>query len=439
MPTAPAPPSTRTRPLLLLVAVLSGVIVLPLSVAGTSVLLPGIARDLGAAPVLLQGVVNGFNVSFALSTLAWGLAADRVGLRRIFLVNVLVLAAGAVASALAPGLVVLDVMRVVAGAGAGAIQVAAASLLSTAFTGAARARAFALLGTVLGVGLAFGPTVSGLVADQVGWRGVFLLPLLPLAVVLVLRRHLPSAAAASDVDRAASSAAGPSAPPGRSELRDPRFLALCVVTVIQSVGFIAMLTYMPTALSAVRRLDEGSSGLVMLVMTAPVLVLPALAARVMARRARITAFTVVHVSLACVVLGNVVLLGAMRPGGGLVPLLVGMVLVGASFGLPLGLVDGEALACAEPSRQGWAAGVLNAVRISSEAAAVALYGTLLAAAVHAAGDDDGAAARVATGAGEHPGWYAEAFRELQIGVVAVIVLLSVLTVVLHLRSRAERP
>ena len=47
------------------------------------------------------------------------------------------------------------------------------------------------------------------------------------------------------------------------------------------------------------------------------------------------------------------------------------------MGLTAGLVDGLALSCVDPDETGMAAGLLNTLRLGSEAIAVALYGSLL--------------------------------------------------------------
>ena len=48
------------------------------------------------------------------------------------------------------------------------------SSLAPLFHGAARARAFSLLGTTFGIGLSFGPLASGWLVEAAGWQWVFL-------------------------------------------------------------------------------------------------------------------------------------------------------------------------------------------------------------------------------------------------------------------------
>lgn len=47
------------------------------------------------------------------------------------------------------------------------------SSLASLFEGASRTRAFSLLGTTFGLGLSFGPLVSGWIVETNGWQGVF--------------------------------------------------------------------------------------------------------------------------------------------------------------------------------------------------------------------------------------------------------------------------
>ncbi|RZL75742.1 MAG: MFS transporter, partial [Rhodococcus sp. (in: high G+C Gram-positive bacteria)] len=169
--TAPASSSTVTssaKPNLLLAAILLGVVVVPTGVSGTGVALPHIAADLGSDPALLQWVVNGFNLTFAVFSLVAGSIADHLGRRRGLVLGGALFAGAAVLSAVAPSLLLLDVGRALAGIGAAIIFACSGALLAITFDGAAAARAFALFGTAAGVGLGLGPTISSTAIALVG-------------------------------------------------------------------------------------------------------------------------------------------------------------------------------------------------------------------------------------------------------------------------------
>lgn len=409
-----------------LLVVLFAVFVVPISVSGTAIALPAISRELGDSGTALQWVVNGFNASFALCVLAWGVASDRVGYRAVFLLGLAIMVVASALSAIAPSLLFLDAARVVAGAGGAAIAGGASALLSNAFTGADRERAFALFGATLGLGLALGPTISGLIVSAVGWRGVFVLIGLVPAVALFGQGVVPRVA--------------PPAEPGKvfdlSLLRNRRFLAMVLVPVACAVGYVTVLSYLPVALSAVRGMSSGQAGLYMLPMTVPVLIGPILGSALISRFARIGTMTVINAALLCLVAGDLGLL-LLSPGASGWALVLPMLLLGFGFGLPLGLIDGEAIGSVAPERSGTAAGVLNFMRLGSEAVVVAVYAAVLAGLLH--GKLSAATAQsAAAGDPGHGGVYASEFHLIVIAMAALTAAAAIVINLLH-SARARRP
>ena len=324
--------------------VLAAQFVVPMSISGTALALPVIAGDLGTDPTPLQWVVNGFNIAFALFTVVWGAVSDRIGHRTSFRIGVVLTAVASAVSAVAPSLYLLDVARVFAGIGAAAVLVGSTSILSLHFHGAARATAFALFGTVNGLGLALGPTISGLLVAAFEWRGVFAAQAVVLAAAAIGTVALPALRTESTAHRLLDF----------SLLRNRRFLALCLVPVAGAIGFVTLLTYLPAALSAVVSLTPGLAGVFMLAMTIPVLLAPLTVARLSRMFDAITPTRVVLVSLGCLVLGNLGML-ALQPGVPLGAVVVPMIALGLGFGLPIGLVDGEA-GCGAAAQQRYRGG-----------------------------------------------------------------------------------
>ncbi len=107
---------------------------------------------------------------------------DRTGLARPFVGGLAVLSVGLVVAGLAPSMEVLVGARVLQGLGAGAIPPIAYVAIGRALPEELRARMFATLSTAWVLPGVIGPAVSGVVAETVGWRLVFL-GLLPLIVV----------------------------------------------------------------------------------------------------------------------------------------------------------------------------------------------------------------------------------------------------------------
>jgi len=426
---ASSPPTTTAPSRAVLPVILLAQFVIPLSIAGTAVGLPAISVELGAEPVLLQGIVNGFNIAFAVCTLVWGAIADRIGPGRAFFFGVLAVVLGSILSAASPSLLVLDVARVLAGIGSAAVITGATATIHSAFEGPSRARAFAAFGMVNGLGLAAGPSLSGVLIGLLGWRAVFVVHAVVLLAALAgsrALRRLPKTAPASgsrlfDV--------------GLS--RNPGFLAMVLIPVAGAVGFVTFLTYLPAALQAIHGFTAGGAGTLMLVMTLPVLLAPPLVHRVMARHPRIDAGVVSLAALVCLVLAAAGFF-ALRPEVPVWWTVLPMILAGAGFGLPLGVVDGSALSFVPAERSGTAAGLLNFFRIGSEALFVALYAVVLTAAVRAQPGTVGIADQVAAGQPGHGDVYTQALTPVLWGIGVVVVLLGVSFVALYRRAVKNR-
>lgn len=356
-------------------------------------------------------MVNGFNVAFALMTVVWGALADRIGHHRIFRTGVVVVLVASILSGLSSSLLMLDLARIAAGAGAAAVLTSATSILSLAWHGDARTAAFALFGTVNGVGLALGPTICGAVTQAAGWRGALVLPALFLLVSLLASgrvprpRTVPTSGPLLDV----------------SLLRHRPFLAMVLVPVAGAFGFVTFLTYLPAAFSAVHGWDAGSAGAAMLIATAPVILGPALTNRVM-RRFDLNVRTVIAASLCCLIIGGVgmVALTPQLPWTAIIP---AMLAIGFGFGLPLGIVDAEALRHIPAERSGSAAGLLNLARIGSEALTVAGYSAAVTLLVRHRVVPERLADAVAAGAPGHATDYAWAQHMTAFGVAAVVAAL----------------
>ncbi|WP_030755326.1 MULTISPECIES: MFS transporter [unclassified Streptomyces] len=440
-PPAP-PPGAERQPggTVTLAAVLLAVFVVPMSISGTAVALPGIGADTHAGLAPLQWVVNAFNVAFACFTLVWGSVADIVGRVKAFAAGAAVYAVASLGGALATDVLWLDATRALAGIGGAAIFSCGAAIIATVFDGPARARAFALFGTVAGAGVAIGPSPAGALVQGLGWRWVFAVHALALLLVLLavpaVARAVPAdggSGARVDVPGSAlfvlamvllttaivqGSQWGWGSPgvlglfagaalvlavfaavENRREhpvldlslLRNRRFVGLCLVPVAASFGFVTMLTYLPSYLTAATGRDSGAAGLTMLLLTAPVLVCPMLAAKLVTRG--VPALTLVLVSLGCLVVGDLALT-LFSPDVTTLVVTLPMLVTGAGMGLSAGLVDGRALELVDPAKAGMAAGFLNTLRLGSEAIAVAVYGSVLATVLRG---------RVENGIGGHPG------------------------------------
>ncbi|REE99046.1 MFS transporter [Thermomonospora umbrina] len=411
----------RNKPIVVLIAVLLSSISLPITLTGASVALPDIAEALDADLAPVQWVVTGYNATFASFMLAAGSLADLIGRRRVFTGGVAVFAVTGLLSIVTTNILVLDVVRAVAGAGAAAAAASGAALLAANFEGPARTRAFGVFGTTLGVGLAFGPTIGGFVVSAFGWRGVFGVPAAAALIVLLMTPLLPESRESGgrrlDTGGAVTFTAfllllitGFVEGPARGWLSpvvlgafvgsavllaafvvierrrpdpmldlgllaSPRFMAFSVTAAVILCVLIPLVVYLPSYFTEVLGMSSERAGTVLIALTAPSLVLPSLAG-VIAKWVPPSAIVMVAVVLVGAGAAWMALAG---PKTGTGQLLGPLLTIGFGFGISMGLIDGVAISSVAVDRAGTAAGMLNTARLASETVAIAVVGAVLAA------------------------------------------------------------
>ena len=149
-----------------------------------AVSLPSIARDLNATFADIEWVVSAYVLTFAAFLMPSGALADRYGRRRMLVVGLAVFVLASLLCGLASSALVLNAARALQGVGAAIELSAALAVLGHAFQGAERAKAFGFWGTVVGVAVAVGPLVGGLITSTLGWRFAFFVNL-PVGAALI--------------------------------------------------------------------------------------------------------------------------------------------------------------------------------------------------------------------------------------------------------------
>lgn len=155
-----------------------------------NVALPSIQRELHASVAGMQWTIDAYTLVLAALLMLSGSTADRLGRRRVFLVGLVVFAVGSLLCSLAPGLEWLVVFRMVQAVGGSMLNPVAMSIITNTFTDPReRARAIGVWGGVVGISMAAGPVIGGLLVQSVGWRSIFWInvPIGALAFFLTLR------------------------------------------------------------------------------------------------------------------------------------------------------------------------------------------------------------------------------------------------------------
>jgi len=139
-----------------------------------NVAIPAIRADLDASPSQLQWIIDVYTLVLASLLMLSGATGDKFGRRRVFQIGLTVFAIGSLLCSLAPNIETLIAARFLQAIGGSMLNPVALSIISQIFTGRVeRARALGIWGAVVGIAMALGPTVGGLLIELISWRAVF--------------------------------------------------------------------------------------------------------------------------------------------------------------------------------------------------------------------------------------------------------------------------
>jgi len=162
---ASAPPGHGWRAVSI---VLVGAFMALLDTTIVNVALPSIRTGLHASSASLEWIVAGYALAYGLALVPAGRAGDRFGHKPMFLAGLTLFTLASVACGIAQHPDQLVAARIAAGLGAGLFYPAISATIQLLFTGAARSKAFGVLGATIGMSTALGPLLGGLIIAAAG-------------------------------------------------------------------------------------------------------------------------------------------------------------------------------------------------------------------------------------------------------------------------------
>jgi EmrB/QacA subfamily drug resistance transporter len=194
---APAPAPSRRRRLGVLAICCLSLLIVGLDSTIVNVALPDIGRDLDASVSGLQWTLDAYTIVIASLLMLAGSTADRIGRRKVFQAGLVLFAVGSLLCSVAPGLGWLVAFRMVQAVGGSMLNPVAMSIITNTFTEPReRAQAIGVWGGVVGLSMALGPLVGGLLVGTVGWRSIFWINIpVALAALVLTWRFVPESRA----------------------------------------------------------------------------------------------------------------------------------------------------------------------------------------------------------------------------------------------------
>lgn len=132
-------------------------------------------EGLGATQGELQWAINAYTLVFAGLLFTSGVLGDRLGRKRLLIIGMIVFGVASLVSAYAQSPGQLIAARALMGLGGALVMPQTLSVLSNVFTPAERPRAIGIWAGAVGLGIAIGPTLGGLLLDHFWWGSVFLI------------------------------------------------------------------------------------------------------------------------------------------------------------------------------------------------------------------------------------------------------------------------
>jgi MFS family permease len=164
------------------------------SFAGSNmnVMITDISTDLDTTVQGVQTAITVFLLVMAALMIPAGKLTDRWGRKRCFMLGLIVYGAGALLSAVSPGLGVLILGNSIFEGVGTALLIPPVYILTTLLFSdvTSRARAFGLITGMGGVGAAAGPLIGGLITTAISWRAAFVFQAVIILVIVLLSRSI---------------------------------------------------------------------------------------------------------------------------------------------------------------------------------------------------------------------------------------------------------
>ncbi|MEV5843142.1 MFS transporter [Streptomyces sp. NPDC051985] len=432
--------SPRRRMLVLAICCMS-LLIVSLDTTALNVGLPSMQRELHASTAGLQWTIDAYTLVLASLLMLAGSTGDRVGRKKVFMTGLVVFSIGSLLCSLAPNLESLIAFRMVQAVGGSMLNPVAMSIITNTFTEPReRARAIGVWGAVVGISMAAGPLVGGLLVESVGWRAIFWVNIpVGLAAVLLTLRFVPESRAPKarrpdpvgqvlvialfgsltyaiiEAPTAGAATVLPFAAvalvalagllwyePRRDEpLIDLRFFrsapfsgaTVIAISAFASLGGFLFLSTL--YLQNVRGLDALHAGLWMLPMAVPMFLCAPLAGRLVASRGPRLPLVVAGVAMTA----SAVLFAAFEAETSDTTLFLGYVVFGIGFGFVNAPITNTAVSGMPRSQAGVAAAVASTSRQLGQTLGVAVIGAVLASGI------TGSAYRTTFVTAARPGWW----------------------------------
>jgi MFS family permease len=186
--------ASRSAAGVVLLTLCAGQFLMALDSSVMNVSIATVADDLDTSITGIQSAIVLYTLVMAMLMVTGGKIGSMIGRKRAFLLGLIVYCSGSLTTALAPNLgVLLFGWSLLEGVGAALIMPAIVALVAGNFPPEGRPRAYGLVGAAGAIAIAVGPLIGGLATTYASWRWVFAGEVLIGAGILLFSRRMTDA------------------------------------------------------------------------------------------------------------------------------------------------------------------------------------------------------------------------------------------------------
>ena len=303
----------------------------PLAMSLYTPAMPQIVTDFGTTEAAVKLTLTAYFGGFCFAQLICGPLSDGYGRKPITILFMSIYLAASVLALLAPTIEIMVLARLLQGVGAAVGVTMSRAIVRDLFTSDRSARVMNLIGIVLSVGPAIGPTLGGLTLELLSWHAIFLVMILQGVAVITMMIFFVQETGKPDRSKLRPRSLAQSY---FSLLKTPHFLFASLVLTGATGVLYTSATIMPFILMTRVGLSPSTFGMGMLLQTA-FYITGGIIYRMMMHR--ISVFQMSCIGLLCTCSASILLAILLRlydPSYLLVMLPMGLYVMGIAFLTP---------------------------------------------------------------------------------------------------------
>ncbi len=146
----------------------------PFMLSSVNIALPKIGDEFSLNAILLSWIATSYTLASAMFLVPFGRIADIYGRRKVFSYGIIVYTLASALCAISVSAFMLIISRVIQGIGGAMIFGTSVAILTSTYPPNERGRVLGINVASVYIGLSLGPTLGGVMTQQLGWRSIFI-------------------------------------------------------------------------------------------------------------------------------------------------------------------------------------------------------------------------------------------------------------------------